>query len=101
MSTSYQAVLFVGCAVNDLCKKLNATPDELEDMDLTIIHPYYDAPYDDCFVGIMIAESPTYFAYKLDEHENRNLAKLIEEATQEFQTRFGMQAALFISPSGW
>jgi hypothetical protein len=101
MGINYQAILFVGAGVDELCKHLNVTADDIQDMDFEIVQPYYDAPMSESFAGIPIAQSPRYFAYKLDEHETQSISTHISDAVAEFESRFKFKASLFISPQSY
>jgi hypothetical protein len=73
-------------------------PSDAEDKDLMVVSPYYDAPYSDSLVGVLIASAGSYSWEPLDVD---GMPAEIEKARALFKRATGLDARVFITTYGY
>lgn len=94
MGVSYCAVIVVGLPTEEV----EFDQEAAEDMGLDTYSPYYDAGWEDCLVGIPVAETGEY-SWKT-VHPN-DLRTDVEKAENKFKKATGLTARVFVTTYGW
>jgi hypothetical protein len=93
MSIEYRAVVVVGLTFEEVDFDLEIA----EDKGLELFSLYYDAPIEDCLVGIPVVQTSSYNYKSFDPSD---LQTNIEAAKVEFNKLTGLNARVFLTTYG-
>jgi hypothetical protein len=94
MGVSYRAAIVVGLPTEEV----EFDQEAAEEMELETFSPYYDAGWEDCLVGIPVAQTGEYSWKTI--HPN-DLRTDVERAEIKFKKATGLTARVFVTTYGW
>lgn len=99
MGVEYRAVIVVGVPYDDLSPHVEELDDLIDNGDLGVYSPYYDADRDSSVVGFVACQSDDYGWETLTE---KNIADGIAAARKKWDTHFpNIMPSILLMPYGW
>jgi hypothetical protein len=94
MGVSYCAVIVVGLPTEEV----DFDQEVAEDCGLDSFSPSYDAPWEDCLVGVPVVQTHDYNYKSIKPNDLRTN---IEKAEIKFKKATGLDARVFLTTYGW
>lgn len=93
MGIEFQSVVAVGLPVKEITTLDGDWGDYCDDLGLYIISPYFDAPGEDCYAGIVLYKS----AFGPVEVNLMSTQEKVHQIMQQFFEATGKQGKIFLS----
>lgn len=96
MGVEYSARILVGLPYGDVQDLVDSVKDPY-DCGLEVVHPYFDADYEDCLFGVLVKNCGDFSYSQIDEF---TWTEKVHKAHEEFTKKTGKKGILYLSTYG-
>lgn len=96
MGIEYSARILVGLPYEDVQEIIDSVEDPYES-GLEVIHPFFDADYQDCLFGVLVKSCGDFSYSQIDEF---TWTEKVHKAHEEFTKKTGKKGILYLSTYG-